>query len=74
MTGRRQYRIHFVARFEEVVTAESIAEAREIAEDLQAASGIDWRVRADHHHPTATQCAWNVIEPLDGGEDACPAS
>jgi hypothetical protein len=65
--GRRRYRIQFVARFEQVVIAESIDRAKQIAEDMQAAAGIDWRL-------TATQCAWNVIEPLDGGEDACPAS
>ena len=68
----KRYRI--VARLELIVTAEDIDTARQIAEDLQVGSDIDWRLRARHHgssmaHPTPTQCAWNIIEPLDEADD-----
>ena len=58
---KKRYRIQFIARFEQIITAESLAHAKQIAEDLQTGSGID--AITDAH------CAWNIIEPLDTDGD-----
>jgi len=54
---QRRYRI--VARFEQIVVAENIAEARQIAEDLQAGTQNQQQLMQN------AQYAWSTIEPLD---------
>jgi hypothetical protein len=54
---RRRYRIEFVARFDQIIIAESLAQAKQIAEDIQAADRIIGIAGAES--------AWNIIEPLD---------
>jgi hypothetical protein len=54
----KRYRIHFVASFDRIIDAETIAEAHRVANELQTMPNIAMCEAGD------VRCAWNTIEPL----------